>query len=85
MNAHIDFTSDDHKDEPEDESFPPAYKELAEPTHATPNAIRAWALIKGLPVGKRGPIPADVALAYIQARLGSDVEVAWSSAQARQS
>ena len=85
MNAHIDFTSDDHKDEPEDEGYPPAYKELAEPTHATPNAIRAWALIKGLPVGKRGPIPADVALAYIQARLGSDVEVAWSSAQARQS
>ena len=68
MNAHIDFTSDDHKDEPEDESFPPADKELAEPTHATPNAIRAWALIKGLPVGKRGPIPADVALAFEQAR-----------------
>jgi hypothetical protein len=69
MNAHIDFTSDDHKDDPDDdESFPPAYKELAEPTHATPNAIRAWALIKGLPVGKRGPIPTDVALAYEQAR-----------------
>jgi hypothetical protein len=69
MNAHIDFTSDDHKDEPDDdESFPAAYKELAEPTHATPNAIRAWALIKGLPVGKRGPIPTDVALAYEQAR-----------------
>jgi hypothetical protein len=68
-NPHIDFTSDDHTDEPDDdESFPPAYKELAEPTHATPNAIRAWALIKGLPVGKRGPIPTDVALAYEQAR-----------------
>ena len=67
-NPHVDFTSDDQKDDDEDESFPPAYKELAEPTHATPTAIRAWALIKGLPVGKRGPIPADVALAYEQAR-----------------
>ena len=66
-NPHIDFIREDHQHD-DDEPFPPAYKELAEPTHATPTAIRAWALIKGLPVGKRGPIPADVALAYEQAR-----------------
>lgn len=67
-NPHIDFIREDHQHDDDDEPFAPAYKELAEPTHATPNAIRAWALIKGLPVGKRGPIPADVALAYEQAR-----------------
>ena len=56
-------------DTPEDDdSYPPAYRELVEPSQPTPKAIRAWALAKGLPVGKRGRIPADVALAYNEAR-----------------
>jgi hypothetical protein len=50
---------------PEDEDiYPPAYRELVEPSQPTPKAIRAWALEKGLIVGKRGRIPADVQLAY---------------------
>lgn len=56
-------------DTPEDDdSYPPAYRELVEPSQPTPKAIRAWALAKGLHVGKRGRIPADVELAYNEAR-----------------
>ena len=56
-------------DAPEDDdSYPPAYRELVEPSQPTPKAIRAWALAKGLHVGKRGRIPADVVLAYHEAR-----------------
>ena len=40
------------------------FKELVKPTQPTPSAIRAWALERGLPVGKRGRIPSDVVLAY---------------------
>ena len=52
----------------DDDSYPPAYRELVEPSQPTPKAIRAWALAKGLHVGKRGRIPADVELAYNEAR-----------------
>ena len=52
----------------DDDTYPPAYRELVEPSQPTPKAIRAWALAKGLHVGKRGRIPADVALAYNEAR-----------------
>lgn len=52
----------------DDDSFPPAYRELVEPSQPSPKAIRAWALEKGLVVGKRGRIPGDVQLAYLQAR-----------------
>lgn len=56
-------------DTPEDDdSYPPAYRELVEPSQPTPKAIRAWALASGMHVGKRGRIPADVTLAYQQAR-----------------
>ena len=56
-------------DTPEDDdNYPPAYRELVEPSQPTPKAIRAWALEKGLHVGKRGRIPADVSLAYNEAR-----------------
>ena len=56
-------------DTPEDDdSYPPAYRELVEPSQPTPKAIRAWALAKGLHIGKRGRIPADVELAYNEAR-----------------
>ena len=48
----------------DDDTFPTPYKELLEPSQPTPKAIRAWALERGLPVGKRGRIPADVQLAY---------------------
>jgi hypothetical protein len=57
----------DTPDEDED-SYPPAYRELVEPSQPTPKAIRAWALARGLHVGKRGRIPGDVQLAYQQAR-----------------
>ena len=54
--------------EPEDDdTYPPAYRELVEPSQPSPKAIRAWALEKGLPVGKRGKLPADVLLAYQEA------------------
>lgn len=53
---------------PDDDTYPPAYRELVEPSQPTPKAIRQWALAKGLMVGKRGRIPADVELAYLQAR-----------------
>lgn len=52
----------------EDDAFPTPYKELLEPTAPSPKAIRAWALEQGLHVGKRGRIPGDVELAYMQAR-----------------
>ena len=52
----------------EDDAFPTPYKELLEPTAPSPKAIRAWALAQGIYVGKRGRIPADVELAYMQAR-----------------
>ena len=51
----------------DDDLFPPAYRELVTPSQPTPKAIRAWALERGLPVGKRGRIPADVVLAYQEA------------------
>ena len=51
--------------EPEDEdAYPPAFRELVEPSQPSPKAMRAWAMEKGLIVGKRGPVPADVQLAY---------------------
>ena len=52
----------------DDDSYPPAYRELVEPSQPTPKAIRQWAAATGLHVGKRGRIPADVQLAYLQAR-----------------
>ena len=52
----------------DDYTYPPAYRELVEPSQPTPKAIRAWALERGLYVGKRGRIPADVTLAYNEAR-----------------
>lgn len=51
----------------DDDTYPPAYRELVEPSQPSPKAIRAWALAKGLPVGKRGRIPVDVQLAYQEA------------------
>ena len=52
----------------EDTAFVTTYGESPEPTAPSPKAIRAWALSTGLHVGKRGRIPADVELAYMQAR-----------------
>ena len=52
---HFDADKDD---------FGTPYKELVTPSQPTPSVIRAWALERGLPVGKRGRIPSDVALAY---------------------
>lgn len=52
----------------DDDSYPPAYRELVEPSQPTPKAIRAWAKNVGLYVGTRGRIPADVKLAYNEAR-----------------
>jgi hypothetical protein len=51
----------------DDDTFPPAYRELVEPSQPSPKLIRAWALERGLVVGKRGRIPADVQLAYQEA------------------
>lgn len=51
----------------DDEDFPPAYRELVEPSQPSPKVVREWALTRGLPVGKRGRISADVTLAYQQA------------------
>ena len=48
----------------DDDTYPPAYRELVEPSQPTPRAIRAWALETGLEVGKRGRISAEVRLAY---------------------
>jgi hypothetical protein len=50
-----------------DDTFPPAYRELVEPSQPAPKAIRAWALERGLVVGKRGRLPGDVVLAYQEA------------------
>jgi len=52
----------------DDDTYPPAYRELVEPSQPTPKAIRAWAKATGLYVGQRGRIPGDVHLAYMQAR-----------------
>ena len=41
----------------DDDTYPPAYRELVEPSQPTPKAVRAWALERGLYVGKRGRIP----------------------------
>lgn len=46
---------------------PTPWRELAEPTMPSPKLIRQWALSKGLPIGKRGKIPADVVMAYREA------------------
>lgn len=62
------ITFNDTPADDEDDTYPPAYRELVEPSQPTPKAIRAWALERGLHVGKRGRIPADVELAYQQAR-----------------
>lgn len=51
----------------DDDTYPTPYRELVEPSQPSPKAIRAWALTKGLHVGKRGRIPADVELAYNEA------------------
>ena len=51
----------------DDDAFPPAYRELVEPSQPSPKAVRAWALERGLVIGKRGRIPADVQLAYQEA------------------
>lgn len=48
----------------DDDTYPTPFRELIEPSQPTPKAIRAWALDRGLPVGKRGKLPADVVLAY---------------------
>lgn len=37
------------------------------PTAPSPKLLRQWALAKGLPIGKRGKIPADVVMAYREA------------------
>lgn len=50
----------------DDDNFPPAYRELVEPTQPTPKALREWANARGLDVGKRGRISGDVRLAYQQ-------------------
>lgn len=50
--------------EADDDDLGTPYKELVTPSQPTPSVIRAWALERGLPVGKRGRIPSDVALAY---------------------
>ena len=52
-----------HFDAADDDLGTP-FKELVTPSQPTPSVIRAWALERGLPVGKRGRIPSDVALAY---------------------
>jgi hypothetical protein len=51
----------------DDDTFPPAYRELIEPSQPSPQVIRAWALERGLVVGKRGRLPGDVVLAYQEA------------------
>ena len=54
--------------EEDEDSYPPAYRELVEPSQPTPKAMRAWALEKGLFIGQRGRIPADVRKAYLEAQ-----------------
>ena len=52
----------------DDEDFPPAYRELVEPTNPSPKLVREWANAEGLSIGKRGRIPADITLAYQRAQ-----------------
>ena len=52
----------------DDDDFPPAYRELVEPTNPSPKLVREWAIAQGLSVGKRGRIPADITLAYQRAQ-----------------
>ena len=52
----------------DDDDFPPAYRELVEPTNPSPKLVREWAIASGLAVGKRGRIPADITLAYQRAQ-----------------
>jgi hypothetical protein len=51
----------------DDDTYPTPYRELVEPSQPSPKAMRAWALERGLVVGKRGRIPADVQIAYQEA------------------
>lgn len=51
----------------DDDDFPPAYRELVEPTNPSPKLVREWAITQGLSVGKRGRISADITLAYQRA------------------
>ncbi len=66
-NTDYDYGATEPDPVEDDDSYPPAYRELVEPSQPTPKAIRSWALERGLAVGKRGRIPGDVELAYIQA------------------
>jgi len=50
------------------EDDPVPFRELAAPNMPPARLIRAWAQAKGLPIARRGRIPADVELAYLQAR-----------------
>lgn len=50
------------------EDDPAPFRELAAPNMPPARLIRAWAQAKGLPIAQRGRIPADVELAYLQAR-----------------
>jgi len=52
----------------DDDDFPPAYRELVEPTNPSPKLVREWAIAEGLSVGKRGRIRADITLAYQRAQ-----------------
>lgn len=52
----------------DDEDFPPAYRELVEPTNPSPKLVREWANAEGLSIGKRGRIPANITLAYQRAQ-----------------
>ena len=52
----------------DDDDFPPAYRELVEPTNPSPKLVREWAIAEGLSIGKRGRIPADITLAYQRAQ-----------------
>jgi len=61
MASLTDPTPDD------DDAFPPAYRELVEPSQPTPKAMRAWALERGFVVGARGPVPVEVRAAYTEA------------------
>jgi hypothetical protein len=57
----------DLHDDHDDDTFPPAYRELLEPSAPTPKAMRAWALERGFVVGARGPVPTEVRKAYQEA------------------
>ncbi len=51
----------------DDDTFPPAFRELVEPSHPNPRAMRAWALEQGFAVGRRGPVTSEVKKAYEEA------------------